>query len=101
MRVDIHALMQDAHDLDGFVGERTVEDDVLPHPMLAIPGSDGTEIPTAQGIGGQFVEAKVQLRQIAVSLLTAPARGGVTSDAQQIRLGPGCQNETRHQSALS
>ena len=73
MRADIHALTQDAHDLDGFVGERTVEDDVLPHPMFAIPGSDGTAIATPQGIGGQFVEAKVQLRQIAVALVMAAA----------------------------
>jgi hypothetical protein len=87
MTIDIHALMQDAHDLDHIGSRRPIEEEMRADRELEIAGSDILDAAALDCPTGEAVESIADQPDIAIRLGFTPARGGVRPDPGEVAPG--------------
>ena len=73
MNTDVHALVQDANDIDGTVFDHAIVDHVAAGELFAISGPNERNVLSWQVLPGDCQTSFPQAEHITVGLLNAPA----------------------------
>lgn len=96
MPVDVHAAVQDAHDIDAAFGRRPIKQDVRPRGELPIALADFVTRPTNEWIRRRSFKGALKFAQILIGLTGIPAVIGVVPDPIKIRLRGRREEITAH-----
>jgi hypothetical protein len=95
MLSEIHALMQDAHDVDG-IAAHAHEEDVGAGGVIAITGADVVAGARFAGIIGDDPDRRPDVADIALGLIVAPSRGCIVPYLVEIGLRARRKDDARH-----
>ncbi len=93
MRIDVHTLMQDAHDFDQAGALHSIIDDVAAGRIFAIAGANAFEAFTLVWVFGQRAKTAIELGQICAPLLASPSSLRVAADLPEVVEGALCQRK--------
>lgn len=96
MPVDVHAPVQDAHDVDAAFRRRPIKQDVRTGGELSIAGADLVTRPANKWIRRRSFEGPLKLAQILIGLTGIPTVIGVIPDLIEIRLRGRREEITAH-----
>lgn len=93
MRIDVHTLMQDAHDFDHVGALRVIIDDVAAGGIFAVAGANPVEAFTLVWVFGKSAKTAIELNEICAPLLAPPLSLGVAADLPEVVEGALCQRK--------
>ena len=88
MPVEIHGVVQDAHDVDG-LSCHTIEQDMRAGGVFEISSPDSLRRPATPGIGGNEHNVALDISYIFFGLIFTPSTNGEIPDPGEIRLRTG------------
>jgi hypothetical protein len=96
--VDVHALVQDAYDVDDAFGSEPIKQRLRPGSELAIAGADLVAGPADQWIRRGALDGTLKFAQVFLGLIDAPAVVvvGVVPDPLQVCLRGRCEKVSVH-----
>lgn len=87
MRIDVHALVEDADDFDDSVPRQAVEDDVRTYGQLQIASVDVVNSAALPSALDDCAARSDDLAGVVFGLIVAPLLGGVPPDAFEVSAG--------------